>query len=164
MNEYGAPAAELSIAAQSLVVDHIKAVTDARRDESLVLIARCDSRPKEPLARVLERLAAYAEAGADAVGVQLTDVDDFRRIGAKATAPLVSLWPKAQLSAVEFFRLRFRIALIPSSLPLAAKTAAREMLLDLKQSGSDRDYFTRQKEFAATEKWYKNLGSASKRG
>lgn len=164
VNEYGAPAEELSIAAQSLVVDRIKALTDARRDESLVVIARCDSRPKEPLAQVQERLAAYAAAGADAVGVQLSNVDDFRQIGANATAPLVSLWPKAQLSAFEFFRLGFRIALIPSSLPLAATTAAREMLLDLKQSGTDRDYFAKQKEFAKTETWYKNLGSALKRG
>ena len=163
VNEYGAPAEELAIAPMPLVVDRIKAATDARRDESLVLIARCDSRPKEPLAQVLERLVAYAEAGADAVGVQLTDVDDFRQIGANATAPLVSLWPKVQLSAFEFFRLGFRIALIPSSLPLAATTAAREMLLDLKQSGTDRDYFSKQKEFAKTETWYKNLGSASKR-
>jgi 2-methylisocitrate lyase-like PEP mutase family enzyme len=163
INEYGAPAEDLTIAPMSLVVDRIKTATDARRDPSLVVIARCDSRPKEPLAQVQERLAAYTEAGADAVGVQLTDVDDFRRIGAEAPAPLVSLWPKAQLSAFEFFRLGFRIALIPSSLPLAAATAAREMLLDLKQSGMDRDYFAKQKEFAKTESWYKNLGSPSKR-
>jgi 2-methylisocitrate lyase-like PEP mutase family enzyme len=111
---------------------------------------------------VCERLAAYAEAGADAVGVQLTDIEDFRRIGANAPAPLITLWPKAQLKAFEFFRLGFRIALIPSSLPLAATTAAREMLLDLKQSGTDRDYFAKQKEFTATESWYKQLGSARK--
>lgn len=162
VNEYGAPAEELSIATQSLVVDRIKAAANARTDASLVLIARCDSRPKEPLDRVRERLAAYAEAGADAVGVQLTDIEDFHRIGATAPAPLVTLWPKAQLSALEFFRLGCRIALIPSSLPLAATTAVREMLLDLKQSGTDRDYFARQREFTATETWYKHLGSTRK--
>jgi 2-methylisocitrate lyase-like PEP mutase family enzyme len=162
LNEYGTPAEELFIAAQSLVVDRIKAAANARSDASLVLIARCDSRPKESLAQVQERLAAYVDAGADAVGVQLTDIEDFRRIGANATAPLVSLWPKAQRSAFEFFRLGFRIALIPSSLPLAATTAAREMLLDLKRSGTDHDYFAKQKEFAATETWYKRLGSARK--
>jgi 2-methylisocitrate lyase-like PEP mutase family enzyme len=162
LNEYGAPAEELAIAPLSLAVDRIKAAADARRDNSLVLIARCDSRPKESLAQVHERLAAYAEAGADAVGVQLTDVDDFRQIGANAPAPLVSLWPKTQMNAFEFFRLGFRIALIPSSLPLAATTAAREMLLDLKQNGTDAGFFARQKESAATETWYKHLGSARK--
>lgn len=158
VNEYGAPAEELTIGAQALVVDRIKAAADARNDPALVLVARCDSRPKESLDQVRERLVAYAEAGADAIGVQLSDIEDFRRIGAHAPAPLITLWPKAQISAFEFFKLGFRIALIPSSLPLAATTAAREMLLDLKQSGTDRDYFAKQKEFPATESWYKRLG------
>ncbi len=53
-----------------------------------------------------ERLAAYAAAGADAVGVQLTDIEDFRRIGATAPAPLVTLWPKAQLTCIRVFPIR----------------------------------------------------------
>ena len=162
VNEYGASAEELAIGAPSLVVDQIKAAADARRDTALVLIARCDSRPKESLDNVRERLVAYAAAGADAIGVQLSDIEDFRRIGANAPAPLVTLWPKARISAFEFFQLGFSIALIPSSLPLAATTAAREMLIELKQSGTDRDYFTRQKNLAATESWYRQLGSARK--
>ncbi len=162
VNEYGGAAEELAIAPISVVVERIKAATDARSDPSLVLIARCDARPKESLNQVRDRLAAYAEAGADAVGVQLTDVEDFRQIGANPTAPLVTLWPKAQMSAMEFFRAGFRIALIPSSLPLAAIAGAREMLLELKQTGSDREYFARQKQFRASETWYKKLGAEGK--
>ena len=94
LNEYGAPADELAIAPLALMTDRIKAAADARSDSGLVLIARCDSRPKESLDRVKERLAAYAEAGADAVGVQLDAVEDFRRIGVKPPAPLVSMWPR----------------------------------------------------------------------
>ena len=162
VNEYGAAPEDLAIAPTAVVVQRIKAAADARSDPSLVLIARCDSRPKESLNHVRDRLAAYAEAGADAVGVQLTDAEDFRQIGASAPAPLVTLWPKVQMSALEFFRLGFRIALIPSSLPLAAISGAREMLLELKQTGSDREYFAGQKEFTASETWYKKLGSARK--
>lgn len=162
VNEYGAPAEELAIAPVSTVVDRIKAAADARSDASLVLIARCDSRPAESLDQVLARLAQYAEAGADALGVQLTDLEDFRHVGAKAPGTLVSLWPKAQMSAIEFFRLGFRIALIPSSVPLAAIGAAREMLLDLKHSGTDHEYFARQKTFAAAAAWYKHVGSNPK--
>ena len=162
VNEYGAAPEELAIAPISVVVDQIKAAVDARRDPSLVLIARCDSRPKESLNQVRERLAAYAEAGAEAVGVQLTDVDDFHQIGAAAPAPLVTLWPKANLSASEFFAMGFRIALTPSSIPLAATTAAREMLIELRQNGTDRAYFAKQKELAATEGWYKQLGTKQK--
>jgi methylisocitrate lyase len=159
VNEYGAAPEELTIAPTAMVVDQIKAAVDARRDPAFVVIARCDSRPKESLDRVRERLAAYAAAGADAVGVQLTDVEDFRQIGASAPAPLVTLWPKAQMNAGDFFAAGFRIALTPSSIPLAATHAAREMLLELIQQGNDRDYFTRQKELAATEKWYKQFGT-----
>jgi 2-methylisocitrate lyase-like PEP mutase family enzyme len=159
VNEYGAAPENLAIAPISVVVDQIKAAVGARRDPSLVLIARCDSRPKESLNQVRERLAAYTEAGADAVGVQLTDVEDFRQIGATAPAPLVTLWPKANLSASEFFTMGFRIALTPSSIPLAATTAAREMLIELLHNGNDRAYFAKQKELAATESWYKQLGT-----
>ncbi|HWH77327.1 MAG TPA: isocitrate lyase/phosphoenolpyruvate mutase family protein [Candidatus Binatus sp.] len=162
VNEYGAAAEELVIAPTALVVDRIKAAIDARRDPALAIIARCDSRPVESLDHVGERLAAYAAAGADAVGVQLSDVDDFRRIGARPPAPLVTLWPKAQMSAFEFFQLGFRIALTPSSLPLAAIAGARAMLLDLKQSGTDRDYFAKQNGFAETEAWYKKVGATPK--
>jgi 2-methylisocitrate lyase-like PEP mutase family enzyme len=144
------------------MAERIQAAVDARRDSSLVLIARCDARPKESLAQVEDRLATYAEAGADALGVQLTDVEEFRRIGASAPAPLVSMWPRTRMSAFEFMRMGFRVALMPSSVPLAAVTAARELLLELQRSGCDRDYFARQSTFAESERWYKDLASAHK--
>jgi len=162
LNEYGAPAEELAIAPLALMVDRIKAAADARRDHSLALIARCDSRSKEPLAQVQDRMAAYAAAGADAVGVQLSEADDFRRIGATAPAPLVSMWPRPLMTAFEFIKLGFRVALMPSSIPLAALIGAREMLLQLSQTGADRDYFAEQKEFSQTDRWYKNLGTGRK--
>ena len=162
VNEYGAPADELAIAPTPLMVDRIKAAVDARRDRSLVLIARCDSRPKESLPQVEDRLAAYAQAGADALGVQLTEIEDFRRVGVSAPAPLVSMWPRARMSAFEFVQMGFNVALMPSSVPLAAVTAVRELLIELKRSGRDRDYFARQSEFAESESWYRDLGLASK--
>jgi 2-methylisocitrate lyase-like PEP mutase family enzyme len=159
LNEYGAPAESLAIAPPQLMIERIKAAANARTDETLVLIARCDSRPKESLNQVQERLAAYVEAGADAVGVQLNDIEEFRRIGATAPAPLVSMWPRARMSAFEFIKMGYRIALMPSSVPMAAITAARELLLELTRSGRDQDYFARQREFADSESWYKNLGA-----
>jgi len=162
LNEYGAPAESLAIAPPQLMIERIKAAANARTDESLVLIARCDSRPKESLNQVQERLAAYVEAGADAVGVQLNDIEEFRRIGATAPAPLVSMWPRARMSAFEFIKMGYRIALMPSSVPMAAITAARELLLELTRSGRDQDYFARQREFADSESWYKNLGAIPK--
>src|SRR5262249_25189123 len=154
VNEYGSSPDELAVAGISQMVDRIKTAIDARVDRSLALIFRCDSRPKESLPQVQERLKAYAEAGADAVGVQLSDIADFRQVGATAPAPLVSLWPKTEMTAFEFFQLGFKIALTPSSIPMAALSAAKEMLRELKEKGTDRDYFSRQKEVVTTEKWY----------
>ena len=111
VNEYGASVDALAIAPIALMTERIKAAADARRDPSLVLIARCDSRPQESLAQVQDRLAAYAEAGADALGVQLSEVEDFRRVGAAAPAPLVSMWPRTCMAADEFIQMGFRVAL-----------------------------------------------------
>jgi 2-methylisocitrate lyase-like PEP mutase family enzyme len=158
-NEYGAERRDLAVASKTLAVERIKATAKARRDASLVLIARCDARPSESLAQVRERLTAYAAAGADAVGVQLDQAEEFRAVASHAPAPVVALWPRNKMTADEFLRMGVRIALMPSSLPLAAVAAMRELLLELKQSGAERHYFARQKEFAAAEKWYRRLGS-----
>jgi methylisocitrate lyase len=141
------------------MVDRIKAAVDVRIDATLVLIARCDSRCREPLGQVQERLAAYVEAGADAIGVQLSDVEEFRHVGAGSQAPLVSLWPKARMTALEFLQLGFRIALMPSSVTLAALSAVKEMLLGLRDNGTERDYFNRQKDIQEVERWYRDLNT-----
>jgi 2-methylisocitrate lyase-like PEP mutase family enzyme len=158
-NEYGAGARELALAPTELVAERIKTAAAARRDASLILIARSDARPLESLAQVRARLSAYVEAGADAVGVQLDDTDEFAAVAAEAPAPVVTLWPRNKTTAFEFLRLGVKIALLPSSLPLAAAAAMRELLLELKETGIERAYFARQKEFGAAEKWYKRLGS-----
>jgi len=156
-DELFSKADEVAVLPKSLMVDRIKAAVDAREDSSLVLIARCDARCSEPLAQVQERLSAYAEAGVDAVGVQLSDPEEFRDIGARSRAPLVSLWPKARMTVFEFLHLGFRIALMPSSISLAALAAAKEMLLELKETGTERDYFSRQKNVREVERWYRDL-------
>jgi methylisocitrate lyase len=162
VNEYGARTEDLVIAPLSHVIDRIKAAVDARADSATVHIVRCDARPKESLQQVQERMAAYAEAGADAVGVQLSDVEEFRLVGANAPAPLVGLWPRARMTAREFLQMGFRVALMPSSISVAALAAAREMLLELKEKGSERDYFARVKELGDIESWYRRLGSERK--
>ena len=159
VNEYGAAAEDLVIAPLSRILDQIKAAANARTDSAMVLIVRCDARSKELLTQVQERLAAYTEAGADSIGVQLSDSEEFRQIGASAPAPLVSMWPRARMTAFKFLQLGFRIALMPSSISVAALAAVKEMLLELKEKGSERDYFTRVKGLKDIEHWYGNLGS-----
>jgi methylisocitrate lyase len=155
--EHMAGTDDAAVLPKTLMVDRIKVAVDARVDPALALIARCDARSREPLGRVQERLAAYVEAGADAVGVQLAEAEEFRHIGARSPAPLVSLWPKSRMTVFEFLQLGFRVALMPSSVSLAALTAVREMLLELKNKGTERDYFNRQKDIREVESWYRDL-------
>lgn len=157
LDDLHSDAHDVIVLPKTLMVDRIKAAVDARIDPALVLIARCDARCRESLGQVQERLVAYVEAGADAVGVQLSDANEFPHVSACSRAPLVSLWPKARMTVLEFLQLGFRIALMPSSVSLAALSAVKEMLLELKDKGTERDYFNRQKDVQEVERWYRDL-------
>ena len=61
------------------------------------------------------------------------------------------------MTGLEFLQLGFRIALMPSSVTLPALSAVKEMLLGLKDNGTERDYFNRQKDIQEVERWYRDL-------
>ena len=157
LDDLHSDAGDVTVLPKGLMIDRIKVAVDVRIDPTLVLIARCDARCRETLGHVQERLAAYIEAGVDAVGVQLSDVEEFRQVGAGSPAPLVSLWPKARMTVLEFLQLGFKIALLPSSVSHAALSAVKEMLLELKDKGTERHYFNRQKHVQEVERWYRDL-------
>lgn len=141
------------------MVDKIKAAADARTDDSLVIVIRCDSRAAEPLERFKERMAAYVAAGADALGVGLPNVDEYREIGANPPAPLVNPWPRAGINSTdELFSLGFKVALMTSFISLAALSAARTMLLNLRQTGRVDGYFADIDGYPEVRHWYEDLG------
>jgi methylisocitrate lyase len=145
----------------SEMTDKIKAAVDARIDDSLTIILRCDTRACESLPQIQERLIAYVEAGADAVGVHLSDVNELKQVAAQSPAPLVSLWPRNLMSVFAFLNLGYKVALLPSSAPLAAAAAVRTMLLELKEKGTERPYFSQLRDFEWISRWYGNLGKRS---
>ena len=146
----------------SEMTDKIKAAVDARLDDCLTIILRCDTRACESLPQIQERLVAYVEAGADAVGVHLSDVNELKQVAAQSPAPLVSLWPRTLMPVFEFLEMGFKVALLPSSAPLAAAAAVRAMLLELKEKGTERPYFSQLRDFEWVSRWYANLGKRSK--
>jgi len=69
----------------------IKAAVDARRDNSLQIIARTDARAIEGLDRAIERANAFAEAGADVTFVEApTDLQELSRIPKEVRVPQVA--------------------------------------------------------------------------
>lgn len=141
------------------MLEKLQAAVDARTDKSLVLAVRCDAQPTEGLAGMQDRMAAYAEAGADALGVQLTELEDFRAVGAFAPKPLVTLWPRELINGFDFLKLGYQVGLVTSSAPLAALAGARAMLQALQKSGTERDYFATVAGFQEVNRWYRNVGT-----
>jgi methylisocitrate lyase len=143
----------------SAMAEKIKAAADARADGAMVLAVRCDARAVESREQVLERISVYVEAGSDAIGLHLTSAEDHKWFGAAATMPLMNPWPRAGIDTMsEFFALGYKVALVTSSVSMAALAAARTMLLTLKETGSQEEYFNNVPDFDAIHRWYRDLG------
>jgi 2-methylisocitrate lyase-like PEP mutase family enzyme len=141
------------------MVDKIKAATDARADAALVLAVRCDARAVETREQVLDRIGAYVDAGVDAIGIHLEDAEDHTWFGARVSAPLMNPWPRAGINTTsEFFALGYKVALVTSSVSMSALAAARTMLLELKNTGRQDNYFARVPGFDELRRWYRDLG------
>ena len=141
------------------MVEKIKAAVDARADASLVLAMRCDARAHESREQVIERIGAYVAAGIDAIGVHLKDAEEHKWFGTRVPAPLMNPWPRAGLNSLaEFFALGYKIALITSSVSMAGLGGARAMLLELRNTGRQDEYFAGDAGFQEVERWYRDLG------
>ena len=129
------PTDDFAVLPKTLMVDRIKAAVDVRIDPPRPRLDRPLRTPAavSPLGHVQERLAAYVEAGADAVGVQLSDAEEFRHVGARlAGSACQSLAQSPHDGSLSSCQLGFRVALLPSSVSLAALSAVKEMLLEFK--------------------------------
>ncbi len=141
------------------MVEKIKAAADARSDSSLVLAMRCDARAHESREQVLQRISAYLATGIDAIGVHLRDEEEHRWFGAHVPAPLMNPWPRAGINSLpDFFALGYKVALVTSSVSMAALAGARAMLLELRSSGRQEEYFAKSPGFDEVERWYRDLG------
>ena len=58
----------------------------------------------------------------------------------------------------EFFALGYKVALVTSSVSMAALAAARTMLLALKDTGRQDQYFAGVPGFDEVRCWYRDLG------
>jgi methylisocitrate lyase len=73
------------------MADRIAAAVDARRDSDFAIIARCNTFRGEGTAASLERLAMYAEAGADLLMPITRGDDQFAEVSRETTVPLAAM-------------------------------------------------------------------------
>lgn len=123
------------------MVGRIAAALDARDDPDLVIIARTDAISVEGLDAALARAHAYGEAGADVIFVEAPGSREaMERIGRTIRLPLLAnmveggktpVLPREELAA-----LGFAFAIYPNALTRLFARAGRELLADLKSTGT----------------------------
>ncbi|MGH8116437.1 MAG: methylisocitrate lyase [Rhodanobacteraceae bacterium] len=73
------------------MVDRIKSAVDARTDADFVVMARTDAAANEGIDAAIERMVAYAEAGADMIFPEaMKTLDDYRRVKAAVKVPILA--------------------------------------------------------------------------
>jgi len=117
------------------MIDNIHAAADARTD--MVLIARCLApTPNNSYTEMLDRAAAYAEAGADAVWIGLPTAQDYVKAADMIKKPLMGVIGGANLPATAEAMKAARITVGQSaSMVNIALGAVDKALAELKATG-----------------------------
>jgi 2-methylisocitrate lyase-like PEP mutase family enzyme len=117
------------------MIDNIHAAADARTD--MVLIARCLApTPNKSYAEMLDRAAAYAEAGADAVWIGLPSAQDYVKAADMVKKPLMAVIGGANFPATAAAMKAARVAVGQSaSMVNIALGAVDKALVELKTTG-----------------------------
>jgi 2-methylisocitrate lyase-like PEP mutase family enzyme len=117
------------------MIDNIHAAADARTD--MVLIARCLlPAPNNSYTEMLDRAAAYAEAGADAVWLGLPTAADYVKAADIVKKPLMSGVGRANLPATADAMKAARIAVGQAvTMMNIALGAVDKALVELKATG-----------------------------
>ena len=117
------------------MIDNIHAAADARTD--MVLIARCLApTPNNSYTEMLDRAAAYAEAGADAVWIGLPTAQDYVKAAGMIRKPLMTTIGGANMPATAAAMKAARIAVgNVGSMVNIALGAVDKALVELKATG-----------------------------
>jgi 2-methylisocitrate lyase-like PEP mutase family enzyme len=121
------------------MIDNIHAAADARED--MVLIARCLApTPNGSYTEMLDRAAAYAEAGADAIWIGLRSADDYVKAAAIVKTPLMAVIGNANFPAtVEAMRAAHVSVGQSATMMNIALGAVDKALVELKSTGRMTD-------------------------
>ena len=134
------------------MVKKVRAALAARSNPDTVIIARTDAIAVTGVDDAIDRMQAYAEAGADVIFPDAPNsTDEMLSIAAAIDLPLVanmSEYGKTPLlSRDEIAELGYAIALYPSSTLFAAARSAREIAELLERDGTTRNGLDRIMEF-----------------
>lgn len=119
----------------------IRAACDARRSDEFLILARTDARTTHGLDEAMERMEAYAEAGADILFLESPETpEELERIGAHFSKPLliniVEGGRTPVLSHAELERIGYSLAIYPATGFLAVGHLLEQTYAELLAGGS----------------------------
>ena len=125
-------------------IPKLKAALEARRSKDFIIVARTDARAPVGLEEAIERGKAYRKAGADVIFVEAPrSVEELKKVANEIDAPLVANMIEdgatPNLSASELLRIGYRIAVFPLSAIYSATFAMRQVLTELKNTGTTKE-------------------------
>ena len=125
-------------------IPKLKAALEARQSKDFIIVARTDARAPIGLDEAIERGKAYRKAGADVIFVEAPrSVEELKKVANEIDAPLVANMIEdgvtPNLSASELVKLGYQIAVFPLSAIYSATFAMRQVLTELKNTGTTKD-------------------------
>jgi 2-methylisocitrate lyase-like PEP mutase family enzyme len=142
------------------MVDKMRAAADARTDESLIIIARCDVTDPQEKA---DRAAACLEAGADVGWLAGKDVEAMLALKAAMKGkPAVGVLP-GNMTLAQYQEAGANCALVVGSLQVAGLAAQLQLLEALKATGTPRTYLKDAPNAEEMGKFYNGQGTAEVR-
>ncbi|MEL7296673.1 MAG: methylisocitrate lyase [Pseudomonadota bacterium] len=126
------------------MVDRIKAAVDAKTDSSFVVMARTDALAVEGMEPMLERVQAYAEAGADAIFAEaMTEIGMYTQITSLVDIPVLANLTEFGMTPMytveELASVDIAMALYPLSAFRAMNAAALKVFKTIREQGTQTD-------------------------
>jgi methylisocitrate lyase len=125
-------------------IPKLKAALEARKSKDFIIVARTDARAPIGLDEAIERGKAYRKAGADVIFVEAPrSLEELKKVANEIDAPLVANMIEdgvtPNLPAGELLILGYQIAVFPLSAIYSATFAMRQVLTELKNTGTTKD-------------------------
>ncbi|MEO0344775.1 MAG: methylisocitrate lyase [Pseudomonadota bacterium] len=132
------------LVSQSEMTDRIKAAVDAKTDSAFVVMARTDALAVEGMEPMLERIAAYEAAGADAIFAEaMTDIENYRRVTDTVSIPVLANLTEFGMTPMytteQLAEVGIRMALYPLSAFRAMNAAALNVYRNIRERGTQVD-------------------------
>jgi carboxyvinyl-carboxyphosphonate phosphorylmutase len=128
------------------MVGKIKAATDARIDNDLMIMARTDARTVHGIGEAIRRGKAYEEAGADILFIESPETEEEMRLIASSfniptLANMVEGGRTPQLSNNELARIGYKIVIYPTASVYTMAKAMLDLMESLKKTGTTRNMY-----------------------